>query len=68
MVLQFILLVRTVFFKNFLSGFVHIILNISVTADDFQRSFKESFGDSINEFRRTVWHWVNLIEGGQMNE
>ena len=34
--------------------------------DDFQRSFKESFGDSFNEFRRTVWHWVNLIEGGQI--
>ena len=33
--------------------------------DDFQRSFKESFGDSFNEFQRTVWHWVNLIEGGQ---
>ena len=34
--------------------------------DDFQRSFRESFGDSFNEFRRTVWHWVNLIEGGQI--
>ena len=34
--------------------------------DDFQRSFKESFGDSFSEFRRTAWHWVNLIEGGQI--
>ena len=32
MVLQFILLITTEIFKNFLiSGFVHIILNISVT-------------------------------------
>ena len=32
MVLQLILLIRTEIFKNVLSGFVHIILNISVTA------------------------------------
>ena len=35
--------------------------------DDFQRSFEKSLGDSFNELRRTVCHWVNSIEGGQIS-
>ena len=34
--------------------------------NDFQRSLRESFCDCFNEFGRTVWHWSNLTEGGQI--
>ena len=34
--------------------------------DDFQRSLMESLRDFFKELRRTVWHWMNLTEGGQI--
>ena len=33
---------------------------------DFQSSLIATFGDIFKALRRTVWHWMNFIDGGQI--
>ena len=68
MVLQFILSIRTEIFKNFLSRFVHIILNIcdSLTISRDPK-FRESVCDSFNELWRTACLALSEFNRGGTN-